>query len=158
MMRSRAETLKIRYQVYRRLGYSANVSRALSKRALDVSNLSISSKTGKLKRNHVTKSYVEDLKANFGTQGSVVDRYKDYMAGQRHDGIYPTRWGMYTHDKRYKGYTGKVASYLKNQHHLTTDQSYFFLYLQTRYGMSYAEAKKQLFSNREFEEYKKGKD
>lgn len=153
---TRNETLKIRYQVYRRLGYDSKTARALSQRSLDVSGLEISEKTGKLKQNRTTKQYIEKDMESW-KRSKVVDKYKSRSYALTNDTVL-SRWGMLTHDKRYKGETGKIISILKNEHNLTTDQAYYFLYTMLQGNMTYKQAKTQLLSNKEFEMYvSKGK-
>ena len=162
MSQKRNETLKKRYQVYRRLGYNSKVSRALSQRSLDVSQLEISTKTGKLKANTNTKQYIEiDMREWKRTR--AIDNYKhktDDIIKNRNDNedtVY-TNHGMLIHDKRYKGESGRIVSIIKNSHNLTTDQAYFFFYSMNENNWTYSQAKKQLLSNQEFEIYvSKGK-
>lgn len=170
-MSNRNEVLKKRYQVYRRLGYDSATSRALSFRSLDVSQLEISKKTGKLKRNTTTKQFIEtDMKEWKNTQ--VIDRYNAKIVNIENDTVY-TRHGMFTHDNRYKGENGKIISILRHQTrkvkdqktgkwktervHLSTNQAYYFWYTMTQNNMSYKETQRQLLSNSEFEEYDKSK-
>lgn len=169
-MSARNETLKKRYQVYRRLGYDSATARALSFRSLDVSDLEISKRTGKLKRNSVTKQFIEtDMKEWKNTQ--VVDRYNERIKDIPNDTVY-SRHGMLTHDKRYKGENGKIISILRRQTRkvrdengklktekvkLSTNQAYYFWYVMTQNNLSYKETQRQLLSNKEFEDYDKNK-
>ena len=151
----RNETLKKRYQVYRRLGYDSRTSSVLSHRELDVSNLEISKKTGKLKRNTATKDFINtgmrDWKRN-----KVVDGYVS-RTGEFTNDTTLTRHGMMTHDPRYKGENGKIVSIIKTENKLSRDQAYYFYYIMTQSGMTYKQTKEQLLSNKEFEEYDKNK-
>lgn len=148
---SRNETLKKRYQVYRRLGYDSVTSRALSQRALDVSGIELSATTGKLKRNTATKQYITtDMQKWKKTK--VIDRYTDDIKSVDNDTVY-SRHGMLTQDKRYKGENGKIVSIIKTENNLTRNQAYYFFYVMTQSGMSYRQTKTQLLSNKEFEEY-----
>lgn len=152
---TRNETLKIRYQVYRRLGYDSKTSRALSQRSLDVSKLEISDKTGKLKANSTTKQYIENDMQSW-KRSKVINNYHDKIKSINNDTVY-TRHGMLTHDKRYKGENGKIISIIKNENNLSRNQAYYFFYIMTQSGMSYSQTKKQLLSNKEFEMYDKHK-
>jgi len=148
---SRNKTLKIRYQVYRRLGYDSRTSRALSQRALDVSGLEISEKTGKLKANTTTKTYFKETMQAWKRR-DAINNYQDKIDDLPNDTTY-TRHGMLTRDKRYKGETLRVVSIIKNENKLTTDQAFYFYYMMTQGRMTYQEAKKNLLSNKEFEVY-----
>ena len=162
MSTKRNEVLKKRYQVYRRLGYDSYTSRALSQRSLDVSQLEISDKTGKLKRNTKTKTFIDSTMREW-RHTKVIDRHTDKMAEKVNDTVY-TRHGMYVKDPRYKGETGKIISIIRNENktlngnRLTTDQAYYFYYFMNENGLTYQQAKTQLLSSREFEIYvSKGK-
>lgn len=153
MKRSRNETLKIRYQVYRRLGYDSRTSRALAQRSLDVSDLEISKKTGKLKRNTVTKQYINTTMEQYKRR-DAIDNYRKRYQRIVNDTNY-TQHGLVTHDKRYKGETGKIITIIRQENRLSHDQAYYFLYFMNRYGLSYTDTKKELLTNKEFEEYDK---
>jgi hypothetical protein len=155
MKSNRNETLKKRYEVYRRLGYDSKTSRALSQRSLDVSKLELSEKTGKLKRNSETKKYIENERKTWDRKKSV-DQYNDRIKSIKNDTTY-TRHGLLTRDRRYKGENGKIVSIIKNENRLSTNQAYYFFYMMTTYNLSYDETKKQLLSNKEFEMYDKKK-
>jgi len=150
-MANRNETLKKRYQVYRRLGYDSKTSRALSQRSLDVSNIELSDKTGKLKRNSATKQYIEKDMITW-KHTKVIDNYNDEIKSIDNDTVY-SRHGLLTHDKRYKGKNGKIISIIKTENGLSRDQAYYFFYVMSQSGMSYKQTKLQLLSNKEFEQY-----
>ena len=163
-MSNRNETLKKRYQVYRRLGYDSKTSRVLSQRALDVSHLEISEKTGKLKRNSTTKNFItRDM--DQWKKSKAIDSYhnkyrldtetRDFIQFEN-DTKY-TPHGMLTKGKKYKGENGKIISIIKNENNLSNDQAYFFFYTMLQSGMTYKQTQKQLLSNKEFEEYDKRK-
>ena len=154
-MSKRAETLKKRYQVYRRLGYNSKTASALSHRALDVSSIEISSKTGKLKRNKATKQFFDSGIREWENK-KAIDNYSERMSDVKNDTVY-SRHGMLTQDKRYKGETGKIVSIIKNENKLTSDQAYYFFYIMNQSGMTYKQTQKQLLSNKEFEEYTRKK-
>lgn len=151
----RNEVLKKRYQVYRRLGYDSKTASALSQRSLDVSMLEISKKTGKLKRNTVTKTYINKTMQEWKNQ-QAIDNYNKRIETIENDTVY-TLHGLFTHDKRYKGENGKIISIIKNENKLSRDQAYYFWYFMKRYNLSYKETKRQLLSNKEFEDYDKRK-
>jgi len=150
-MANRNETLKKRYQVYKRLGYDSKTSRALSQRSLDVSNIELSDKTGKLKRNSATKKYIEKDMISW-KRSQVINNYNEEIKSIDNDTVY-TSHGMLTHDKRYKGKNGKIISIIKNENNISRDQAYYFFYLMTQGGMTYEQTKLQQLTNKEFEEY-----
>jgi hypothetical protein len=155
----RKDTLKIRYQVYRRLGYDSRTSRALSQRSLDVSGLELSKKTGKLKQNTTTKTYINETMEQWKRR-DAINKHIDRMNDVKNDTVY-TRHGMLVRDKRYKGETGKIVSIIKHENKLSTNQAYYFYYFMSQQRLktnfTYEQAKKQLLSNKEFEEYDKRK-
>ena len=148
---NRSETIKKRKLVYEKLGYDSKTSTALSKRSLDVSGLEISKKTGKLKRNKKTKNYI-NVQMEQWKRRDVIDNYTKRTKGIYNDTNY-THHGMLVHDKRYKGENGKIVSIIKNDNRISRDQAYYFLYHMEQSNMSYTQTKKQLMSNKEFEEY-----
>lgn len=147
----RNETLRKRYHVYRRLGYDAKTSRALSQRALDVSELEISKRTGVLKRNKRTREFINVTMRDWKAE-KAIDRYVQKVSRIRNDTVL-TKFGMIVHDPRYKGETGRVISILKNRHNLTTDQAYYFYYMIQTQGLTYERAKKELLTSKDFEIY-----
>lgn len=148
------DTREKRYQVYKKLGYDSKTSRALSRRALKVDTLELNKK-GQLKDNATTKKYIAtDMKE--WKNSIAVDSYRERTKSIDKDTNF-SRWGMLTHDKRYKGENGKIVSIVKNQHNLTSDQAYYFTYVMLQGNMSYEQAQNQLLSNREFEVYVSGK-
>ena len=157
MINKRNLTLKKRYEVYRKLGYDSVTSRALSQRSLDVSKLEISKKTGKLKQNKATKKYLTET-MQYWKRKEAIDHHHDKMNLIAYDDTNYTPHGVRTHDKRYKGETGKIVSIIRHENKLSRDQAYYFYYMMFQgKGMSYEETKKQLLSNKEFEDYDKNK-
>lgn|SRR5574344_613394 len=146
--KSHNEVVKIRYQLYRKAGYSSAVARGLSKRSLDVSAIELSKRTGKIKRNSTTRLFVERMtKSN-----RLVDDWSVKVNKVNHEN-YPTRWGMISHDRRFKGETGNVVTFLKNENHLSNDQAWYMAYIIQEYEIPYETAKTQLIGNNEFEIY-----
>ena len=148
------ETRRKRYLVYRKLGYNSKTATALSQRSLDVSDVEISEKTGKLKRNKKTKAFIENLSEYKAS--TYVESYNERIKDIKNDTVY-TRHGMLTHDDRYKGENGRIIQIIKNENKLTTNQAYYFFYHMTTNGLSYKETRSQLLSNKEFEMYEKRK-
>lgn len=158
------ETVKKRYDVYRKLGYESEVASALSKRDLDVSSLEISKRTGKIKQNTATKQFITvEMKEWKSTK--AIDNYRKKVKTIVNDTTF-TDHGLVTHDKRYRGETGSVVSILKHRHNLSLNQAYYMFYMMNDHrdengklirGMSYKTAQAQLLSSKEFEEYDKNK-
>ena len=67
------------------------------------------------------------------------------------------QWGMLTHDDRYKARTGETANMIQRENNLDNDQAYYFLYTMTITHMTYEEAKAELLSSKDFEDYVKNK-
>jgi len=157
-MSNRNEVLKKRYEVYRKLGYDSATSRALSQRSLDVSSLEISKKTGKLKQNKKTKTFINNT-MQYWKRKESIDNHKDKMSKIAYDDTNYTPHGVRTRDKRYKGETGKIVSIIRHENKLSRDQAYYFYYMMFQgKGMSYEETKKQLLSRRDFEQNMSGKN
>jgi hypothetical protein len=115
----------------------------------------MSKRTGKLKRNSVTKAYInKDMES--WNKSQVIDKYNARVEVMKNTTVY-TKHGMITHDKRYKGESGKIVSIIKHENKLSTDQAYYFLYVMQQSGMTYKQTKLQLLSSKEFEEYDKRK-
>ena len=64
---------------------------------------------------------------------------------------------MLTQDKRYRDDTARIAKHLQKRYKLSNDQSYYFLYIMLKSGMTFRQAKEQLLTNKEFEIYDKKK-
>lgn len=148
---TKAEIYKIRYQIYRDLGYSAKEAQKLRSKALDVSNIKIKSDGQVPVHSKEYKRVKTDVKIN-----TNFVKYKDKVDNAINDTVY-SKWGMFTNDKRYKDDTAKMAKMIGKQHNLSNDQSYFFVYMMLQYNMSYDTAKKELLSSKEFEMYDKNK-
>lgn len=153
--RSYNETLRIRYQVYKQLGYDSKTASFLSHRKLDVSELTLSKKTGKLTRNKVTKQYI-NVTMEKNKRRDYIDNHQAKVKVIANDTNY-TLHGLLTHDKRYKGETGVVVHNIQRENKLSNDQAYYFFFYMTQKHLSYDDTKKELLSNRDFEEYDKNK-
>ena len=141
------ETLRIRYNLYRDAGYTPDEARKLRFKALDVSNIKTDKRSGKIIKKTNYKRAKNDLK---------VDRYIIDVKEIENDTTY-SRWGMLTHDKRYRDDTARIAKYLQKRYKLSNDQSYYFIYIMLKSGMTFRQAKEQLLTNKEFEIYDKKK-
>lgn len=148
---TRAEIYKIRYQIYRDLGYSAKEARALRSRALDTSYIKINPKTKKVVKGKAYKAITTTM-----TGPKDIKKFVNKAWRVKNDTVY-SRWGMLTQDTRYKDNTVKVKQFIQKDLQVNEDQAYYFLYYMTTNKMTYKQAKNDLLSNREFEEYSKGK-
>ena len=137
------ETLRIRYNLYRDAGYTADESRKLRFKALDVSNIKTDKKSGKVVKKTNYKRAKKDLK---------VDRYVIDSKEIENDTTY-SRWGMLTQDKRYRDDTARIVKYLQKRYGLSNDQAYYFIYTMFQSNMTFKQTKEQLLTNKEFEIY-----
>ena len=81
--------------------------------------------------------------------------YKDYMATKPNDTVL-SRWGMYTHDKRYKDYTASVVKMIMDDMKINSDQAYYMLYYMVSNNIDdYDLAKRDMMVDKNFEIYKR---
>jgi hypothetical protein len=85
-------------------------------------------------------------------------KYKQYMDAKPNDTVY-RRWGMYTHDPRYKDYTARIVQLIMDDMKINTDQAYYMLYYMVSNNITdYERAKADMYVDENFEIYKrKGK-
>ena len=80
--------------------------------------------------------------------------YKNYMATKPNDTVL-TRWGMYTHDPRYKDYTASVVKMIMDDMKINSDQAYYMLYYMVSNNIDdYERAKRDMLVDKNFEIYK----
>ena len=80
--------------------------------------------------------------------------YKNYMAEKPNDTVL-TRWGMYTHDPRYKDYTASIVKMIKDDMQINDDQAYYMLYYMVSNNIDdYERAKRDMMVDENFEIYK----
>ena len=80
--------------------------------------------------------------------------YKNYMATKPNDTVL-TRWGMYTHDPRYKDYTASVVKMIMDDMKINSDQAYYMLYYMVSNNIDdYERAKRDMMVDKNFEIYK----
>jgi hypothetical protein len=84
--------------------------------------------------------------------------YKNYMDAKPNDTVY-RRWGMYTHDPRYKEYTAEIVRLIMDDMKINVDQAYYMLFYMVSNGITdYERAKRDMYVDENFEIYKnKGK-
>ena len=86
---------------------------------------------------------------------SKILEYKNYMYTKPNDTIY-SRWGMYTHDNRYKEYTASIVKMIMNDMKINEDQAYYMLYYMISNNIDYERAKRDMKVDVNFEIYKRG--
>lgn len=175
---TKAEIYKIRYQLYRDLGYTPDDARKLRSRPLFKVEQETKVKKVKNKEEEVvdfkiekvSKNEFENLvKINKKTgkvvKGKVyrnirdsitapkdVEKFKNKAYRVKNDTVY-SRWGMLTQDERYRDNTAKIVKFLEKEHGLNNDQAYYLLYYITTHKISYATARRELLTRQDFEEY-----
>ena len=85
-------------------------------------------------------------------------KYKNYMDTKPNDTVF-RRWGMYTHDPRYKEYTAEIVKLIMDDMGINSDQAYYMLYYMVSNNITdYERAKADMYVDENFEIYKrKGK-
>jgi len=85
-------------------------------------------------------------------------KYKNIMDKVPNDTVL-TRWGMYSHDKRYKDDTAKIAKMIMNDMNINTDQAYYMLYYMVSNNITdYERAKADMYVDENFEIYRTKKE
>ena len=80
--------------------------------------------------------------------------YKNYMANKPNDTVY-RRWGMYTHDERYKDYTASIVKMIMDDMKINVDQAYYMLYYMVSNDIDdYERAKRDMMVDPNFEIYR----
>ena len=79
--------------------------------------------------------------------------YKNYMATKPNDTVH-SRWGMYTHDKRYKDYTASIVKMIMDDMKINDDQAYYMLYYMISNDIDYNRAKRDMMVDPNFEIYR----
>ena len=89
---------------------------------------------------------------------NVADKYVEYkndMAKKPNDTVL-TRWGMYTHDPRYKDYTASIVKMIKDDMQINDDQAYYMLFYMVSNDLDdYDLAKDDMMVDEKFEFYKR---
>lgn len=81
-------------------------------------------------------------------------KYKNKMVKLPNDTVL-TRWGMYTHDKRYKDYTASIVNMIKKDMNINTDQAYYMLYYMVSNDINdYERVKLDMYVDENFEIYR----
>ena len=163
----RNEIYKKRYKILRDLGFDAKTASKLRGRSLDVSGIKINKKSGKLVKNSayndtlikVSKEYkisFDYVVFNLGTKNKKrtnaikdFDNYRLQTETIRNDTTF-TRWGMLTHDPRYRDNTTRYVKGIQRKYKLTSQQAWYLAYItmtQNRNNRSVASYYKELMSS-----------
>lgn len=82
-----------------------------------------------------------------------ISEYKNYMATKPNDTVHK-RWGMYTHDARYKDYTASIVKMIMDDMKINVDQAYYMLYYIVSNDIDYERAKRDMMVDPNFEIYR----
>ena len=94
-----------------------------------------------------------DYKPKVNLNKKILE-YKNYMATKPNDTVL-RRWGMYTHDKRYKDYTASIVKMIMDDMQINEDQAYYMLYYIVSNNIDdYERAKRDMMVDKNFEIYK----
>lgn len=81
-------------------------------------------------------------------------KYKNKMDKLPNDTVY-RRWGMYTHDKRYKDYTASIVKMIMDDMGINENQAYYMLYYMVSNNITdYERAKADMYVDENFEIYR----
>ncbi len=95
-----------------------------------------------------------DYKPRVNLNKKILE-YKNFMAIKSNDTVL-TRWGMYTHDPRYKDYTASVVKMIKDDMQINDDQAYYMLFYMVSNDLDdYELAKRDMMVDEKFEIYKR---
>ena len=84
-----------------------------------------------------------------------ISEYKNYMATKPNDTVL-TRWGMYTHDERYRDYTASIVKMIMDDMQINEDQAYYMLYYMVSNDLDdYELAKRDMMVDEKFEIYRR---
>lgn len=82
-------------------------------------------------------------------------KYRNYMNTKPNDTVY-RRWGMYTHDPRYKEYTAEIVKMIMDDMGINSDQAHYMLYYMVSNNITdYERAKRDMAIGENFEIYKR---
>ena len=80
--------------------------------------------------------------------------YKKKMDAIPNDTVL-SRWGMYTHDERYREYTASMVKKIQEDMNINNDQAYYMLYYMVSNNISYEKAKEDMKVDEKFEIYRR---
>ena len=93
-----------------------------------------------------------DYKPRVNISRKILE-YKNYMATKPNDTVHK-RWGMYTHDARYKDYTASIVKMIMDDMKINTDQAYYMLHYIVSNDLDYERAKRDMMVGPNFEIYR----
>ena len=94
-----------------------------------------------------------DYKPRVNLNKKILE-YKNYMATKPNDTVL-RRWGMYTHDPRYRDYTASIVKMIMDDMKINEDQAYYMLYYMVSNDLDdYELAKRDMMVDKNFEIYK----
>src|SRR5690554_2660317 len=94
-----------------------------------------------------------DYKPRVNLNKKILE-YKNYMATMPNDTVL-TRWGMYTHDERYRDYTASIVKMIMDDMQINENQAYYMLYYMVSNDLDdYELAKRDMMVDEKFEIYK----
>ncbi len=95
-----------------------------------------------------------DYKPRVNINKKILE-YKNYMATKPNDTVL-TRWGMYTHDERYRDYTASIVKMIMDDMQINEDQAYYMLYYMVSNDLDdYELAKRDMMVDEKFEIYRR---
>ena len=95
-----------------------------------------------------------DYKPRVNIDKKILE-YKNYMATKPNDTVL-TRWGMYTHDERYRDYTASIVKMIMDDMQINEDQAYYMLFYMVSNDLDdYDIAKDDMMVDEKFEFYKR---
>ncbi len=105
-------------------------------------------------RLRVLKVIIElDYKPKVNLNKKIL-KYKNYMATKPNDTVLK-RWGMYTHDERYRDYTASIVKMIMDDMQINEDQAYYMLYYMVSNDLDdYELAKRDMMVDKNFEIYR----
>lgn len=142
---TRNDRRKIRYNIYRKLGYSVEEAKQLRDTGyLNIDDLKV--KDGRVVKGRAYRSVIRTAEID----STINYLRKDYNASNT---VF-TPHGYLLSQKRTKGRYNKVIQTIKKNDNLTDDQAYYFAYFMINEGYSYEFTRNQLRNDPNFEMYK----
>ena len=137
------EVYKIRYQMYRDMGYTPSEARKMRSRRLDVAEVSFDS-TGRVRKDN---TYME-------IKRSHPEGFREFFNETKNKSIH-SKWGMFTS----VGYgvdhnTQNAIEFIMLDLGCTSTQAYYFLHFMVNNNMTYEETKEELLTSENWEVYR----
>lgn len=133
---------KIRYQIYRDMGYSPEEARKFRYQAyIDISGTRLDKTTGKIIKKDTYRKVVN---------ASMVDE----IITRKRRVENPTTKSLHGYllsSKNHKGEYNKAVQYIKQRDNLSDSEAYYFAFFMLETGYSYERTRTELVTNRNFE-------